>query len=215
MIGNKGRLTQKQRCNSTNLMPFSVVYLMILKYRNTTNTSICSNRFLSAANNQTPESLMWAGYRSWYSDWLRAGRSGDRIQVEARFSAPVQTGPGAHPASCTMGTGSFPGVKSGWGVTLTTYPLLEPWSRKGRAITLLPQWAVRPVQSSVPVLRTRVPFTFWEPHTAADLSPVKESLVLTTSTITAETCHCVISGSHSSAREGSSLLRYEAVYTCK
>ena len=27
---------------------------------------------------------------------------------EARFYAPVQTGPGAHPASCTMGTGSFP-----------------------------------------------------------------------------------------------------------
>jgi len=23
---------------------------------------------------------------------------------------PIQTGPGAHPASCTMGTGSFPGV---------------------------------------------------------------------------------------------------------
>ena len=30
----------------------------------------------------------------------------------ASFSAPVQTGPGAHPASCTMGSGSFPGVKS-------------------------------------------------------------------------------------------------------
>ena len=29
----------------------------------------------------------------------------------ARFSAPVQTGPGAHPASCTVGTGSFLGVK--------------------------------------------------------------------------------------------------------
>ena len=29
-----------------------------------------------------------------------------------RFSAPVQTGPGVHPAYCTMGTGSFPGVKS-------------------------------------------------------------------------------------------------------
>ena len=27
----------------------------------------------------------------------------------ARFSAPVETGPGAHPASCTMGTGLFPG----------------------------------------------------------------------------------------------------------
>jgi hypothetical protein len=30
-----------------------------------------------------------------YIDWLRARRSGDRISVEARFSAPVQTGPGA------------------------------------------------------------------------------------------------------------------------
>jgi hypothetical protein len=36
-----------------------------------------------------------------------------------RFSAPVQTGPGAHAASWTMGTRSFPGVKSARGVTLT------------------------------------------------------------------------------------------------
>ena len=42
---------------------------------------------------------------------LRAGRSGDRIPVVARFSSPVQIGPGAHPASCTMGTGSFQEVK--------------------------------------------------------------------------------------------------------
>jgi len=31
--------------------------------------------------------------------------------VEARYSAPVQTCPGTQPASYTMGTGSFPGVK--------------------------------------------------------------------------------------------------------
>ena len=31
--------------------------------------------------------------------------------VGVRFSTPVQTGPGAHPASYKMGTGSFPGVK--------------------------------------------------------------------------------------------------------
>jgi hypothetical protein len=45
-----------------------------------------------------------------YSDSLQAGRSGDGIPVRARFSAPVQTGPGAHPALYTMSTGSFPGV---------------------------------------------------------------------------------------------------------
>jgi hypothetical protein len=42
---------------------------------------------------------------------LRAGWSGERILVGARFSAPVRTGPGAHPASYTMGTRSFLGIK--------------------------------------------------------------------------------------------------------
>jgi hypothetical protein len=56
----------------------------------------------------------------------------------ARFSAPVQTGRGAHLASCTMGTGSFPGVESGRGVTMTPHPLLVPMSKKqSRAIPLL------------------------------------------------------------------------------
>jgi len=50
------------------------------------------------------------------SEWLRIGRSRDRIPVGARFSAPVQTGPGAHIASCTTVIGSFPGVNSGRGV---------------------------------------------------------------------------------------------------
>ena len=45
---------------------------------------------------------------------------------------PVQTSPGAHPASCTMGTASFPGVKRGRGVLLNTHPLLVPRSWKSR-----------------------------------------------------------------------------------
>jgi hypothetical protein len=84
------------------------------------------------------------------------GLDGPGIE-SARFSAPVQTDPGAHPDSCTMGTGSFPRVKNGRGVTLTLHPLLVPWSWKGRAIPLLPLWAVRPVQSLSAC--TRVHFT--------------------------------------------------------
>ena len=42
---------------------------------------------------------------------VTAGRSGDRIPVWARISAPVQTGSGAHSTSHTRSTGSFPGVK--------------------------------------------------------------------------------------------------------
>ena len=75
-----------------------------------------------------------------------------------RFSAPVQTGPGAHPASCTMGNVCFPGVKSGWGVTLTSHPLPVPWPRKSRVIPLLPLWAVLAVQSLSAC--TTVHFTF-------------------------------------------------------
>jgi hypothetical protein len=77
--------------------------------------------------------------RSRYSDSLRVGQSGDRILVGARYSAPVQTGPGAHPASYTLGTGSFPGVKRpGHSVD---HPIKRRGSRKSRAIPLLPIWA--------------------------------------------------------------------------
>ena len=54
-----------------------------------------------------------------------------------RFSAPAQTYPEAHPASCTMGTGSFPGVRCCRGVTLTPHPLLVLRSKYSRAIPLL------------------------------------------------------------------------------
>ena len=71
---------------------------------------------------------------------LRAGRSG----IESRWGRdfpPFQTGPWAHPASCKMVTGSFPGLKCGRGVLLTTHPLLVPRSWKIKTIPLPTIWA--------------------------------------------------------------------------
>ena len=66
---------------------------------------------------------------------------------------PVQTGPGAHPASCGMGTGSFPGVNYDRGVLLTTHHLLVPWSWKIIAIPLPTLWATTgPVTTYISVL---------------------------------------------------------------
>ena len=54
-------------------------------------------------------------------------RSTDKIQRTKKsrwgekFPAPVQTGPGAHPVSYTMGTDSLSWVSSGRGVALTTH----------------------------------------------------------------------------------------------
>jgi hypothetical protein len=67
----------------------------------------------------------WASIAQLDSNSLQAEQSGDWIPVEVRFSTPVQMGPGGHPASYTMGTGSFPGVKrQGRGVDQP--PLLPP-----------------------------------------------------------------------------------------
>jgi hypothetical protein len=49
--------------------------------------------------------------RSPYSDTLRAGRSPNLIQAGGEVFCAVQIGPETYPASCTMDTGVFPGVK--------------------------------------------------------------------------------------------------------
>ena len=61
----------------------------------------------------------------------------------------------------------FPGGKERPGRNADTLPLLVPWSRKSRAIPLLPLWAVRPVQRLSAC--SRVNFT---------LSSVSKSVVL-------------------------------------
>ena len=84
--------------------------------------------------------VKWAGSSVGIATELRAGRSG----IESRWGRdflPVQTGPGAHPAYCKIGTGSFPRVNCGRGLLLTTHPLLVPRSWKSRVIPLPTLWA--------------------------------------------------------------------------
>ena len=79
----------------------------------------------------------------------------------ARFSAPVQTGPGTHPTSYTMGTGSFPGVKRpGCGVD---HPPLSSTEVEGRVELYIcslsgPSW---PVLGRTLPLRIRI---CWKPY---------------------------------------------------
>jgi hypothetical protein len=94
------------------------------------------------------------------------------MPVEVRFSALIQTGPGAHPASYTISTGSFPGVKSGRGVTLTPHPFLVLWSWKSIAIPLVPLWAVQPIESLSACTRAH-----FNPLNA-DLNPICHLLAL-------------------------------------
>jgi hypothetical protein len=74
-----------------------------------------------------------------------------KIPVGARFYAVVQTGPGAHPASYTMGTGSFPGVKRpGRGVD-------HPPPSSAEVKEKVDLYLYSPSGSSWPVLRRTLP----------------------------------------------------------
>ena len=57
--------------------------------------------------------FLYVGRGSSVGRATRCGMDGPGIEscIGERFSAPVQTGPGAHSVSCALSTGSFPGVK--------------------------------------------------------------------------------------------------------
>jgi hypothetical protein len=74
-----------------------------------------------------------------------------------RMSRPA-LGPTQPPVQWVPGLSQ--GVKSARGVMVTPHPLQVPWSKKGRALPLLPLWAVRPVQSLSVCTRVHFTFTF-------------------------------------------------------
>ena len=86
----------------------------------------------------------------------RYGLDGPGIEFwwRRKFSAPVQTGPVAHPASCTMDTGSFPGVKGpGCGAD-------HPPPSKCRGHDRVELYLYSPSGSSWPVTGKAFTFTF-------------------------------------------------------
>jgi len=122
--------------------------LIILKWRcveakNMTNCALLSYKFLCTSYEHVVikfearltlifdnVAFCGPGYLSRYCDSLRTGRSRVRIAVGVIISAPVQTGPGVHPASCKMSTGSLSRKERGRGVALSTHPHIPPRLRR-------------------------------------------------------------------------------------
>ena len=80
-----------------NVFPLALGYLC--------KVSVHSNHLLSLRTYDVQLS-------SYTTDSICDERSEDRISVGLSFPALIQTGPVAHPASYTMGPGSFPGLKA-------------------------------------------------------------------------------------------------------
>jgi len=115
-----------------NLRIFNFVWNLELEQ--TCDPSIIPQIVTFILSNTGPGSSVGIATEIW------AGRSG----IESRWGRdfpPIQTGSGVHPASSKMATGSFPGVKYGRCVLLTTHILLVPRSWNSRAISLPTLWA--------------------------------------------------------------------------
>ena len=84
---------------------------------------------------------------SQYSNSLQAGWSRHQIPVRVTFSTPIQTGPGAHPASYTIHSTSFLGGRGsgGRGVALTTHPHLVQRIKKEYSYTSTPSMGLHDV----------------------------------------------------------------------
>jgi hypothetical protein len=125
----------KMACNTLRLgkcVGLGYIKLVVLCYIVQVNKSLPSARILLCIR------FFYVGRDSSVGKVTDYGLDGpgDRIPVGTRFFAHVQTGPGVHPASCTMGTLSFPGVKRPGRGAGHPPPSSAPRSRKDRVIPL-------------------------------------------------------------------------------
>ena len=93
---------------------------------------------------------------------IATGHGLESPEIESRWGEIFRTCPDrpwGPPSLPYNGYRVFSGDKERPGRDADPSPLLVPWSRKGRAIPLLPLWAGRPVQSLSAC--TRVQFTFY------------------------------------------------------
>ena len=102
----------------------------------------------------------WAGWRSRYSDWLRAGRSGDRIPVGDEIFRNCPDRPWGSTSLLYNGYRVFRRGKERPGRGADPSPLLVPWPNKSRLIPLVSLWAVWPIQSLSACTRVHFTFTF-------------------------------------------------------
>jgi hypothetical protein len=99
----------------------------------------------------------WVAQSVWNSPWV--GRSGDQTPAGVRFSIPIQTVPGAHPASYTLGTKSFPKVKQPG--CCVKHPSTTSAKVKGTVELYLnsssvPSWQIIGWNSPLPLLGMRI-----------------------------------------------------------
>ena len=108
----KRRSFESQKATARIVISLSTLHAKCIKAPNTvtlpkvhgTQSFQCSRQ--NSASYNTAQLITLTTLCFFYSlplKELRAGRSGDRIPVEARYSALVQNGPGAHPASWVPG----------------------------------------------------------------------------------------------------------------
>jgi len=107
----KGLPITHTEAHKVNAKASGIIEIKILKKKKNPNVLHLGTNTYSLRDMKLTNTRCRPGSSVGIATELRAGRSG----IESRWgrdSPPLQTGPGVHPASPKMDTGSFPGVEA-------------------------------------------------------------------------------------------------------